>query len=293
MLALIAGTGDLPVALVARLPARPLICAMAGFRPAITPDITFRIEHLGSFLADLKARGVTGVCMAGAVTRPAIDPAAIDAATKPLVPRIAAAIAQGDDGALRTIIAIFEEAGLAVKAAHDLAPDLLPQAGVLSSAPVTFDHRKDAVLAEETLAEMGQVDVGQACIVRAGLVLAREGQAGTDAMMARFVPDDDPLWAVVDSVGDILGTAAEWLSGPEGTPTDARGAILFKGPKPDQDRRADLPVIGLRTAKAAVAAGLAGVVIEEGGVMVLDLEEVTATLDRAGLFFWVRPKGGA
>ncbi len=106
MLALIAGTGDLPPALVARLPERPLICALDGFRPALTPDITFRMEQLGSFLETLVQRGVTEVCLAGAIKRPAIDPTAIDEATKPLVPRIMQAIAQGDDGALRVVIAL-------------------------------------------------------------------------------------------------------------------------------------------------------------------------------------------
>lgn len=293
MLALIAGTGDLPPALVARLPVRPLICAMAGFRPALTPDLTFRIEQLGTFLQDLQSRGVTEVCMAGAVDRPPIDPTAIDDATKPLVPRIMQAIAQGDDGALRAIIAIFEEAGLTVKAAHEIAPDLLPEAGVLSRAPIGFDHRQDAVTAEQTIAEMGRADVGQACIVRRGRVLGREGPAGTDAMLRQFAPSDDPLWGAVDGLGAVLGSAAEWLSGAEGEPTDARGAILFKAPKPGQDRRADLPVIGPQTAQGAVAAGLAGVVIEHDGVMVLDFETVLATLDAAGLFLWVRPKGGA
>lgn len=293
MLALIAGTGDLPPALVARLPERPLICAMDGFRPAITPDLTFRIEQLGSFLAELTVRGVTEVCMAGAVTRPLIDPTAIDEATKPLVPQIMQAIAQGDDGALRAIIAIFEEAGLAVRSAHTIAPDLLPDASVLSRKPVTIDNRQDAVTAEQVIAQMGRADVGQACLVRNGRVLAREGQAGTDAMLGQFAPADDPLWSAVDGLGSVLGSAAEWLSGADGEPVDARGAILFKAPKPGQDRRADLPVIGPQTAKGAAAAGLAGIVIEHDGVMVLGLDEVRETLDTAGLFLWVRPTGGA
>lgn len=293
MLALIAGTGDLPPALVARLSERPLICALYGFRPALTPEITFRIEHLGSFLTTLVDRGVTEVCLAGAIKRPPIDPAAIDAATQPLVPRIMQAISQGDDGALRVVIALFEEAGLVVRAAHEIAPDLLPQSGVLSRKPVTIEQRQDAVTAEQTIAEMGRADVGQACVVRNGRVVAREGQAGTDAMLAQFAPSDDPLWGVVDGLGAVLGSAAEWLSGADGEPTDARGAVLFKAPKPDQDRRADLPVIGPQTAKAAVAAGLSGIVIEEDGVLVLARDEVLATLDAAGLFFWVRPKGGA
>ncbi|WP_108814182.1 LpxI family protein [Loktanella sp. Alg231-35] len=263
MLALIAGTGALPPALVACLPARPLICAMAGFAPALTPDVTFRIEHLGSFLANLKARGVDEVCMAGAVRRPDIDQTKIDAATLPLVPRIASAIAKGDDGALREIIGIFEEAGLAVRAAHQIAPGLLPDAGVPTKTIITDQTRDDAALAEQIIAQMGAADAGQACLVRGGHVLAREDQSGTDAMIAKFAP------------------------------VDAKQAELFKAPKPTQDRRADLPVIGPDTARNAAAAGLAGIVIEAGGVMVLDQPKVLATLDAAGLFLWVRPKGGA
>lgn len=293
MLALIAGTGDLPPALLQRLKTRPLVCAMEGFRPAITPDLRFRIEHLGSFLAHLLSEGVTEVCMAGAVTRPRVDPTQIDAETLPLVPRIQAAIAQGDDGALRTIIAIFEDAGLTVRGAHEIAPDLLPPEGMRTKGVTTIDQRKDAVTAEQVLAEMGAADVGQACIVRNGRVLAREGQDGTDAMFARFAPAEDPVWGAVDLIGDVLGSASEWLSGADGDPSDLRGAVLFKGPKPDQDRRADLPVIGPKTAMQAVKAQLSGIVIEAGGVMVLDLPQVCEILDAANLFLWVRPKGGA
>jgi DUF1009 family protein len=67
--------------------------------------------------------------------------------------------------------------------------------------------------------------------------------------------------------------------------------MLFKGPKPGQDRRADLPVIGPETARGAIRAGLAGIVIEAGGVMVLDQPEVLTLLDDAGLFLWVRAQG--
>lgn len=293
MLALIAGMGDLPPALIARLPERPLICAMVGFVPSITPDITFRIEHLGGLLADLRGRGVTEVCLAGAVQRPDVNPAELDAATAPLAPRIAAAIAKGDDGALREVIGIFEEAGMVVRAAHDIAPDLLPRGGVLTDAEPGPGAAQDAVLAELTVVEMGAQDIGQSCLVRDGRVLAREGQDGTDAMLARFAPSDDPFFGAVDVMGDLLGSAAEWLSGPDGAPVDARGALLFKAPKPGQDRRADLPVIGPQTAKGAAADGLAGIVIEADGVIVLHQDRVVDTLNAAGLFLWVRPKGGA
>jgi hypothetical protein len=74
---------------------------------------------------------------------------------------------------------------------------------------------------------------------------------------------------------------------------EGRGGILFKAPKPGQDRRADLPVIGPGTAEGVARAGLSGIVIEAGGVMMLDASDTLARLDGAGLFLWVRPPGAA
>lgn len=297
MLALIAGTGVLPVALGARLNQPYVVCALDGVVPALTVDIPFRIEHLGSFLDLLKERGVTTICMAGAIKRPSIDPAAIDAATLPLVPRIHTALAAGDDGALRVVISIFEENGFAIRAAHEIAPDLLPEAGIHTSAKPRPSHRADAVCGEKTIADMGAQDTGQACVVRGAQVLAREAVDGTDAMLKRLQSKglggnaQDMFGALSDTVTDVIDGVAEWLSGPDATPIGDDGAILFKAPKPNQDRRADLPVIGPETAANAAAAGLAGIVIEAGGVMLLNRAEVLATLSAHGMFLWVRPRG--
>ena len=255
MLALIAGTGDLPPALLARLTVRPLVCALEGFAPAVPADLTFRIETLGSLMEDLASRGVTQVCLAGAIRRPPVDAAAIDGATAPLVPRIERALAAGDDGALRIVMALFEERGLRIVAAHEIAPDLLPRAGVLTAAQPGSAHADDARIGALEVARLGASDTGQACVVAGGRVVASEGAAGTDAMLAG-------------------------LAGQDG--------ILFKAPKPDQDRRADLPVIGPGTARAAAAVGLDGIVIAAGGVMVLEREAVVSICDDAGLFLWVR-----
>ncbi|SFR40113.1 hypothetical protein SAMN04488005_1452 [Yoonia tamlensis] len=292
MLALIAGTGDLPPALVARLPQRPLICAMRGFAPKLTVDITFRMEHLGSFLADLRARGVTRICMAGAVRRPQIDPAQIDKATMPLVPRVQAALTQGDDGALRIIIAIIEEHGFQVVAAHRIAPDLLPAPGVRSKIGPASGHSNDAFAGEACLVQMGRADSGQACVIRAGNVILREDAQGTDAMLLKLCAPVADDW-MADAAVDLRNAVKKFLKrAPDGQGA-RKGGILFKAPKPDQDQRADLPLIGLRTVMMAAEAGLDGIVIEAGGVMVLDLPTVRKVLDAQGMFLWVRPRGGA
>ena len=67
--------------------------------------------------------------------------------------------------------------------------------------------------------------------------------------------------------------------------------MLFKAPKPGQDRRVDLPAIGPGTLEGAAAAGLAGVAVEAGGVMILGFAATVAAADAAGLFLWAREAG--
>ena len=262
MLALIAGTGALPGEVVGRLADSPLICAMEGFTPdALTADVVFPLEQLGSFIADLKARGVTEICMAGAVRRPKVDPSRIDAATMPLVPVLQQAMMSGDDGALRAVIGIFEEAGLTVRAAHEIAPDLLPPLGCMTEAQPSEADLADMDRAAGIVRAMGAADIGQACAVSKGQVLAVESIFGTDWMLQSLTQRPD-----------------------------AGGGALFKAPKPDQDRRVDLPTIGPGTVSSAVAAGLAGIVIEKGGVIVLQQDRVIDECNRLGLFLYVRER---
>ena len=260
MLALIAGSGALPTELAERLDVPPLVCALDGFGPDdLAVDVTFRLETLGTLLAVLRDNGVTHVCMAGAIGRPVLDPAAIDAATLPLVPLLQQAMTSGDDGALRAAITAFESAGLVVDGAHQVAPDLLPPAGCPTDAQPADNDRTDATRGAAIVAAMAAVDIGQACVVQRHQALAVEGSFGTDWMLQSLT-----------------------------TRPDAGGGILFKAPKPGQDRRVDLPTIGPATIVSACAAGLAGVVIEAGGVIVLDLAGVIQTCNRLGLFLWVR-----
>lgn len=261
MLALIAGQGLLPGILAEALPAPPLVCALRTFEPdTLKPDIVFRLETLGSFLADLTSRGVTDVCFAGSIRRPEIDPAAIDAATLPLVPMLQKALQSGDDGALRAVMALFESHGLNVKAAHEIVPALLPDGGVLTRAQPGAQDEIDATRGADVVRAMAAADIGQACVVANGQALAVEATFGTDWM----------------------------LSSLRDRPQSPPGGLLFKAPKPGQDRRADLPTIGRSTVEGAVQAGLGGMVIARGGVMVLERDAVVRACDDAGLFLWVR-----
>ncbi len=298
--ALIAGTGGLPpvVAQAARQDGWDLVlCEMLGFPSDVDdalPRLQFRIETLGTFLATLVEDGVTHVCMAGAVQRPAVDPGMIDEATVPIVPRLMAAMAKGDDGTLREIVKVFEEAGLTVMGAHELAPGLLPPAGGMTQTPIP-DIELDVKAAEAALADMGRADMGQAVLVRAGQVIAREDARGTAALLADHSSElvESPTHAsgVLAQLMDAIRHTLAWISSTLNPldPLPGAGAFLYKAPKPNQILQADMPVIGPDTAMQAAEAGLDGIVIAHGGVMVLDLDQVVNILDGQGMFLWVQP----
>ncbi len=273
--AIVAGRGALPVALSRALAGQgraAVLAEMAGF-PVANPDglpvVCFRVEKLGALFKALRGHGVAEVAFAGAVARPRLDPAQFDFKTLTLAPRILPALKGGDDATLRMVLDIFEAEGFAVRAAHEIAPELLPPAGVLTRAQPGSRDRKDAARAAAIVAALSAVDVGQGAVVADGLALGVEALPGTDRMLAQ-----------------VAGLPADLRPDPGA----ARG-VLFKGPKAGQDRRVDLPVIGPDTVAGAAAAGLSGIAIAAGGVMVLDRAAVIAAANAAGLFLWVRREG--
>ena len=261
-LAVIAGRGGLPAALVAALPEPPLVCALDGFHPdGVAVDLVFRVERLALFLRHLEDQGVTRVAFAGAVQRPRLDPSLFDPQTAQMVPRLLAAMQAGDDATLRAVIAIFEEAGFAVVGVEDIAPALLPGAGLLCGALTPRDEA-DAARAAAIVAALGAVDVGQGCVVAQGLCLAVEALPGTDAMLI--------------SIAAMPATLRP------------QGGLFYKSAKPGQDRRVDLPAMGVQTVLRAAEAGLAGICWQAGGVICLDLPAMQAVATERGLFLWAR-----
>ena len=260
MLALIAGSGGLPATVAAAQQEPPVICALEGFAPeGLAVDYPFRLEQLGTLLADLQAHGVTEVCFCGAIQRPAVDPAAIDAATMSLVPVLMQAIASGDDGALRAVIGIFEDRGFTVRAAHELAPEVLAPEGVLTATWPDDALCEDEKRGRAVLAVLAPLDVGQGCVAGAGQIWAIETTGGTDHMLRTLPP-----------------AAAKTR------------ALLIKSPKAGQDLRVDMPTVGPETIDAVADAGLAGLVIVAGQTILLSRAETIRRADEAGLVLWSR-----
>ena len=140
---------------------------------------------------------------------------------------------RGDNALLTHVLDYFEAQGFAIVSAADLLAQATPLNGLLTEAEMA-PHRQDMARAVEIAGHIGALDIGQAAIVARGIVLGVESVEGTEAMLAR--------------VGDLSEEV-------RGTP-DARAGVLAKIPKPQQDRRIDLPALGPQTIEALHARGL-------------------------------------
>jgi DUF1009 family protein len=262
-LGIIAGGGPLPgqVAAAANAAGRPVfIAALENFaEPRIVapfPHRFFRLGAIGGIRDALRAQKCVDIVMIGPVKRPSLLSLRPDAEGARLVAKIGRAAFAGDDGLLAAVIRVLGEEGFNVLGAHDILRDALGPEGLLSRGQPDGQAMADVRRGVEVLKIIGAADIGQACVVQQGIVLAVEAVEGTDAMLGRV--------------------AAIARPGPAG--------VLVKLSKPGQERRADLPTIGEATIRHAHNAGLRGVAFEAGGTILTDRLAMIAAADETGLF---------
>jgi DUF1009 family protein len=260
-LGIIAGRGALPGLLAAacRASGRPHhVLGLAGFAEAtdLVVDNWVRLGDIGKAFAALTAAGVKEVVMAGGVRRPTMTELMPDLKGAAFLARIAGK-ALGDDGLLSAVIAEIEREGFKVVGADSILAHLLAPEGVMGTCIPDEDAWNDIRRGFDVVRLIGAADVGQAAVVQQGIVLGVEAAEGTDALIARC--------------------KALRLNAP--------GGVLVKAKKPQQERRADLPAVGIATVRNAKAAGLAGIAVEAGNTLMVDgPRDIAAAADAEGLF---------
>lgn len=258
-LAILACSGGLPVRIATAQPDAVKI-GFQGVPNELQGDVHLhRFEKMGAVFDALKAQGVDRVVFAGSLSRPPLNPAEFDPVMLGLAPRLMVAMQGGDDALLSDVIAIFEEQGFAVMGAHELVPGLTAEEGLSAGAGMSETDLQDAERAWDILMALSPLDVGQGCVVAGGQCLGIETVQGTDALL-----------------GFVAAT-------PEALRRGVKG-VYVKAAKRGQDLRIDMPVIGPKTIEAVAGAGLAGLVVEAGKVMILEREKTLQAVENAGLF---------
>src|SRR5262249_17627100 len=261
-LGIICGGGNLPLAVAdaaSRHGRRVVMFALRGFAG---PEVERYPCHwivrgaLGRFFRLLRQEGCRDLVFIGALTRPTFGRFRLgfqlDLATIRRLPRIARAFRGGDDHLLAGIAGMIEDEGFRVLGAHEVAPEILLAEGALGTRRPGDGDLVDIARGLELLAATGPFDIGQAAVVAGRHVLAVEAIDGTDRMLQRIV-----------------------TRRKEGrTSAPAGSGVLVKAPKPHQDRRFDLPTIGMETVEAVARAGLAGLAAVAGATMVAEPQRV-------------------
>lgn len=264
---IIAGRGPLPCVVAEAASARGLRLHIVGIRGEARDEIE-RFPHtwvkwgeIGKMFRALDQNGCADLVIIGGVDRPDFSNIKLDLGAIKTLPFILSLGKGGDDHVLSRVVRFFEEKGYRVHGAGDVAPELLAGEGALGERSPCADDEADIELGFEVVNALGRLDVGQAAVVARGHVLAVEAAEGTDAMISRCAELRR------------LGKAPRAPSG-----------VLVKSPKPGQERRVDLPTIGPETAIRAAEAGLAGIAVAAGQVLMADRAATVAAADRLGLF---------
>jgi DUF1009 family protein len=266
-LGILAGGGPLPgrVAAAAAAAGRPVfIVGLEGFAvPAVIapwPHVFLRMGAVRRILGALREHHCQDLVLIGPVRRPSFLDLRPDADAAKMLARIGRSAFTGDDGLLSAVIRVLGEEGFRVLGMHEILNAALGPRGLLTRTGPDATAMADIDRGIAVTRALGVVDVGQCCVVRAGVVIAVEAVEGTDAMLAR-------CGALLDAMG---------MAKPAG--------VLVKSVKPGQDRRADLPTIGPDTIGHAAAAGLAGIAYDAGGTILAERETCVTRADELGLF---------
>jgi DUF1009 family protein len=221
------------------------------------------LGQLGKLFALLRRERATGVVLIGAMNRPLLRSMRIDLVGWTYLFDFLRNIRRGDDGMLRGMMRWFEDQGFPVFGVGEVAPKLLAPEGAMGKVSPSADMLAAAGRGFACLDALSPFDIGQALITFGERIVAVEGAEGTDAL--------------IDRVGALRAEGRVPRS-------KRRAGLLIKAAKSNQSLKVDLPVIGPRTVERAAAAGLVGIAIEAGRVLLFEAEATVAAADAAGLF---------
>ncbi|MEA2976903.1 MAG: UDP-2,3-diacylglucosamine hydrolase [Alphaproteobacteria bacterium] len=266
-LAIVCGGGSFPFAVadaVGKRGRRVVLFPLRGWaepdRVAGYPHRWITLAKFGGFFGMMRAEGCRDVVFIGSLVRPSVWQLRFDLGTLRALPQILVAYRGGDNHLLSGIAGIFEQQGFRLVGAHEVAPEILVPAGVLSRRLPTEQEQADIKRGLVLLDAIGKFDIGQAAVIANNHVLAVEAIEGTDFMLAR--------------IAELRGQKIRAAS----------GGVLIKAPKPGQDRRFDLPSIGPQTIEGVARASLAGIAVLASGAIIAEPQRVAAAANKHNVF---------
>lgn len=196
----------------------------------------------------LMAEGIKQVTFLGKVNktvllkRPKFDARAIDFIKK--------AIRLNDDKVMLMIIEEFEAKGISILDQTLFIKSLMIPSGVLGKLQPSQEQIDDVNYGYWLAKESGKLDIGQSVVIKDKMIMAVEAIEGTDKCIKR------------------------------GCKIAKKNARVIKVAKPAQDKRFDIPAIGLRTLRTMKKHKADLIAVEAGETIIVDQEEVVKYANR-------------
>ncbi len=190
----------------------------------------------------LKAEGIKQITFLGKVSktilikRPKFDSRAVDFIRK--------AIRLNDDKVMLMIIEELEKIGITILDQTLFIKNLMIPSGILGKVQPTQEQIDDVNYGYWLAKETGKLDIGQSVIIKDKMVMAVEAIEGTDKCIKR------------------------------GCKIARNHSRVIKVAKPSQDKRFDIPAIGLKTLKTMKKYKADLIAVEAGETIIVDREEV-------------------
>ena len=267
-LGILAGSGSIPLYIAERCRNKGRAVYICGIEGTADPKIEqyphswIKWVQLDKVFKQFRKAGVEELVIIGGAKRPKLSNIAIDFGLIRNLPFLLSLTMGGDDEILSSIVGFVESKGFRIKGAHQVAPELTAGSGCMTRKQPNKTDLQDIEKGIETVLKLGTMDIGQGAVVARGYVLCVEAAEGTDQMLKRAEA--------------LRQWGSKWLG--------KRFGVLVKLPKPHQELRIDMPAIGPRTVELAAKAGLNGIAVEAGKVLISEREATLAEADRRGLF---------
>jgi DUF1009 family protein len=241
----LAGYGELPVTFAMEAQAAGIDVCAIGLTADVNPQLRQVVSNyyeipMGCWqqvLDTLHSFGAQDLVLLGKVDKSwALHATEIDARFRQVVGSLQE---RNDDRLILAFVADLSKEGFSLRSQDELLPHLFPGPGVLSERAPTQQEWNDIAFGYRMAKGIAGLDIGQTCVIKQGMVLAVEAIEGTDACIRR---------------GGQLGRS---------------GAVVVKVAKPHQDRRFDIPTVGLDTLRVMHEAGTHVLAFEAGATFVL------------------------
>lgn len=152
-----------------------------------------------------------------------------------------------DDRLMVELVNELESEGFEVLPQTEILERYVVQPRVYTRRKPTKGELEDVAFGLEKARGLASLGIGQTVVVRKKAVLAAEALEGTDETVRR---------------GAKLA--------------EGKGGVVVKAMKPGQDRRFDIPTVGLATLRLVLSGGLKVLALEAGSSFLIDREEVVA-----------------